>query len=253
MKASSNLIQRCLDLLVFAKKKSRIWRIMMVCNYALKITNKVNRNVLQKFEKVISPDRRERIKKYHFEKDKIRSIMAEVLLRYSLKKDFGIVGEQVQFAANDFGKPRLKNFEQIHFNLAHSGDWVVCGISDEPIGIDVEIMKSHNLEIAKAFFTSQEYHDIIKQPKDKQLNYFYQFWTLKESYVKAEGKGLSIPLNSFSFCILPNRIQLYEDNQLSKKYSFQIFHLDDTHIAAACTQRLTEEPISIVSLENIDL
>ena len=154
---------------------------------------------------------------------------------------------------NRFGKPMLKNFEAIHFNLAHSGDWVVCGVSDDPIGIDVEIIKFIDLGIAKSFFTSQEYNDILNQPKEKQIKYFYKFWTLKESYVKAEGKGLSIPLDSFSFCILPHSILMYEGNQLSKKYCFQVFNLDDIHTVAVCSKNSSEEAISIVSIENIDI
>jgi 4'-phosphopantetheinyl transferase len=219
---------------------------MMICKYAIKITKTVDIGVLQQLEKIISTERRGKIKKYHFEEDKKRSIMAEVLLRHSLKKDFGIT-------KNSYGKPMLKNFEQIHFNLAHSGDWVVCGVSDVPIGIDVEIIKSNDLDVAKAFFTSSEYKDILNQPKEQQIKYFYKIWTLKESYVKAEGKGLSIPLNSFRFCILPHAIQMYEGNQMSKKYCFQVFNLDDFHVVAVCSKKLSEEAISIVSIENIDI
>lgn len=226
---------------------------IMIYTYAMKITKNIDIGVFQQLEKRISTERREKIKKYHFEEDKKRSIMAEVLLRHSLKKDFGITREKVQFTKNSFGKPMLKNFEQIHFNLAHSGDWVVCGVSDVPIGIDVEIIKSNDLGVAKAFFTSSEYKDILNQPKEKQIKYFYKLWTLKESYVKAEGKGLYIPLNSFSFCILPHAIQMYEGDQLSKKYYFQVFNLDDFHISTVCSKKLSEEAISIVSIENIDI
>lgn len=225
----------------------------MIYTYAMNIKNKIDIEAFQQLEKIISNDRREKIKKYHFEEDKKRSIIAELLLRHSLKKDFGITREQVQFTKNSFGKPMLKNFEQIYFNLAHSGDWVVCGVSDVPIGIDVEIIKSIDLEIAKTFFSSDEYKDIIKQPKEEQITYFYELWTLKESYVKAEGKGLSIPLNSFSFFILPEAIQMYQGNQLSKKYSFHLFNLDNFHIVAVCSKKLSEEAISIVSIEDINV
>ncbi len=206
----------------------------MIGTYAMKISKNIDIGVFQQLETIISTERREKTKKYHFEEDKKRSIMAEVLLRHSLKKNFGITRENVQFTQNRFGKPMLKNLEQVHFNLAHSGDWVVCGVSDNPIGIDVEIIKSIDLGVAKSFFASNEYNDILNQPKEKQLMYFYKFWTLKESYVKAEGKGLSIPLDSFSFCILPHSIQMYEGNQLSKKYCFQLFNLDDIHTVAVC-------------------
>jgi 4'-phosphopantetheinyl transferase len=226
---------------------------MMIRTYAMKITKNIDIGILQQLETIISTERWEKTKKYHFEEDKKRSIMAEVILRHALKKNFGITRENVQFTTNRFGKPMLKNFEHIHFNLAHSGDWVVCGVSNDPIGIDVEIIKCIDLDIAKSFFTSNEYNVILNQPKDKQIKYFYKFWTLKESYVKAEGKGLSIPLDSFSFCILPHSIHLFEGNQLSNKYCFRVFNLDDIHTVAVCSKKLSEEAISIVSIENIDI
>lgn len=223
----------------------------MIFTYAIKLSEIADIGVFQQLETMISSERREKIKKYHFEEDKKRSILAEVLLKHSLKKDYGINSKHIQFATNRFGKPMLKNFEKIHFNLSHSGDWVVCGVSDEPIGIDVEIIKSIDLDIAKSFFTNNEYMDILNLANEKQLEYFYKLWTVKESYVKAEGKGLSIPLNSFSFRILPDTIQLYEGNQLSKKYCFQIFNLDDFHIVATCSKKLSNKTFSIVSIEDL--
>src|SRR6476659_128188 len=97
---------------------------MMTRTYAMKIKN-IDIGILQHLEAIISTERWEKTKKYHFEEDKKRSIMAEVILRHALKKNFGITCENVQFTTNRFGKPMLKNFEHIHFNLAHSGDWVV--------------------------------------------------------------------------------------------------------------------------------
>lgn len=226
----------------------------MVYIYAMKVPEKIDIDVFQKLEKMISAERREKIKKYYFNQDKKRSLIAELLLRYSLKIRFDISQSEIQFIKNSFGKPMIKNSEQIHFNLSHSGDWVVCGVNyDYTVGIDVEIIKENNLDIAKTFFTNQEYNYILKQPKKKMNEYFYKIWTLKESYVKAEGKGLNIPLNSFSFHILPREIQMYEGNKLSKKYCFQMFYLDDFHIVSVCSKNISKEPISIISIDDLKL
>lgn len=226
---------------------------MMIYKYAIKITEKAYQDIFQQFELRISAERKEKVSKFHFDEDKKRSILAEVLLRHSLKRDFGMTNDHIHFTINEYGKPSLQNFDHIHFNLAHSGDWVVCAVSDTPIGIDIEQVAMIEMDIAKAYFTSSEYQDILSQPKDKQIQYFYKLWTLKESYVKAEGKGLTIPLDSFSFCIQPETIQLFESNQLSQKYSFQLFGLDDFHIVALCSKQLSEAPISIVTLNHIDI
>jgi 4'-phosphopantetheinyl transferase len=62
----------------------------------------------------------------------------------------------------------------------------------------VEQIKPIDFAIAKRFFSSTEYDDLMEKEEHERLNYFYDLWTLKESYIKARGKGLSIPLDSFS-------------------------------------------------------
>jgi len=226
----------------------------MVSVYALKVPEKIDIDVFQKFEKIISVERREKIKKYYFYQYKKRSLIAEILLRYCLKIRFDISKSEVQFIKNNFGKPMLKNFKKIHFNLSHSGDWVVCGINyDYPIGVDVERIKDNNLQIAETFFTPEEYDYILNQPLKEMNKNFYKIWTLKESYVKAEGKGLNIPLHTFSFDILPKEIQMYEGSNLSKKYCFQIFYLDDLHVVSVCSKNIYNGPISIISIDDINL
>lgn len=225
----------------------------MLYIYAIKVPEKIDIEIFQKFEKIISDERKEKIKKYYFDQDKKRSLMAELLLRYLLKIRFDICQSEIQFIKNSFGKPMLKNLEQIHFNLSHSGEWVVCGVNyNYEVGIDVEKIKENNLDIAKTFFTNEEYNYILKQPKKKN-ECFYKIWTLKESYVKAEGKGLNIPLNSFSFRISPEEIQMYEKNKLSKKYCFQMFYLDDFHIVSVCSKNISKEQISIISIDDLKL
>lgn len=226
----------------------------MVSVYAMKVPEKIDIDVFQKFEKIISVERREKIKKYYFYQDKKRSLIAEILLRYCLQIRFGISKSKIQFIENNFGKPMLKNFNNIHFNLSHSGDWVVCAINySYPIGVDVEIIKDNNLQIAETFFTNEEYNYILNQPPEEINRFFYKIWTLKESYVKAEGKGLIIPLQTFSFHILPKEIQMYEGNNLSKKYCFNIFYLDDLHVVSVCSKNIYNGPISIISIDDINL
>ncbi|WP_160165675.1 4'-phosphopantetheinyl transferase family protein [Clostridium botulinum] len=220
----------------------------------MKVSEKIDKDVFQKYEKIISVERREKIKKYYFDKDKKHSLIAEILLRYSLKTRFNISKSEIQFIKNSFGKPLLKNFEKIHFNLSHSGDWAVCGVNyGYPIGVDVEQIKEINLQIAESFFTTEECDYILNKPQKEAIETFYNIWTLKESYVKAEGKGLNIPLNSFSFHISSKKIQLYEENKLSKKYYFQIFYLDDFHVVSICSKNIYNEKISIISIDDINL
>nr|WP_244491575.1 4'-phosphopantetheinyl transferase superfamily protein [Paenibacillus jamilae] len=91
------------------------------------------------------------------------------------------------------------NAPAFHFNVSHSGKWVVCAIDDHPLGIDIEQLRPIDFEVGRVCFSDTEYDALMHQDAESRLSYFYDLWTLKESFVKAEGQGLTLPLKSFSF------------------------------------------------------
>ena len=109
----------------------------------------------------------------------------------------GLQNKTLLFLTNQYEKPYLANISDIHFNISHSGNFVVCALSDKTVGIDIEQVKPVELKIAKRFFSAGEYEFIAAKADNKTLA-FYKIWTMKESYVKWEGKGLSMPLKSFN-------------------------------------------------------
>ncbi len=150
--------------------------------------------------KYISYERRIRILKYINEVDKKRSLMSELLIRKAASDKLCIPAKKIRISYNPYGKPYIDNERYFKFNVSHSDAYVVIAISKFKIGIDIEKNKIIDFAIAKRFFTKKEYQYINSfiAEADK-INAFYMLWTLKESYVKALGKGLSIPLNSFEF------------------------------------------------------
>lgn len=95
-----------------------------------------------------------------------------------------------------------------NFNISHSGDLVVCAASRScNVGIDVEQMRSISPNDFKEHITDNEWNTIISHSDPQQA--FYKYWTEKESVIKADGKGLSIPLKSFEIlngkAIIENR------------------------------------------------
>lgn len=157
--------------------------------------------------RMVSDSRREKIDRMVFRKDKQLSLGAGLLLMECLRRH-GIESYQLGYGAH--GKPYLKAYRNqdgcwhtenpICFNLSHSGERVMCAVSDQEVGCDVERVKDVEFSVARRFFTSQEYEQLASlcsYQEKKQM--FFRIWTKKESYMKATGRGIS--LSPESFCI----------------------------------------------------
>ena len=144
---------------------------------------------------LVSPEKQERIRRFHFFCDKRNCLLGDILSRIEICRFTGLRNNQLQFTTNEYGKPLLINNPQIHFNISHTGHYIVCAVSDKPVGIDIELIKTIDMVIAERFFMPDETAFIMDGEQEKR---FYEIWTRKESHIKWEGKGLHKPLNSFS-------------------------------------------------------
>ncbi len=133
----------------------------------------------------VSDYRYQKALSYKNEADRLLSIGAELLLADYL-------GRIPNYKIDEFGKPYG---ECVEFNFSHSGNVAVCAVSDRPVGADIEKIRDVNLQIAKKKFCANEYETIIKS--ENPQNAFFEYWVKKESYVKALGKGMRIPFDSF--------------------------------------------------------
>lgn len=142
-------------------------------------------------------ERREKINRCKMTADKRRSLGAGALLEYA-RKHFGINGK-TELAYTELDKPYFPDLPNVHFNLSHSGDMVMCIIATNEVGCDIEqISEKANMEIARRFFFCDEYLALQNtKSREEQLDVFFSLWTLKESFIKCVGAGLSLPLDSF--------------------------------------------------------
>jgi 4'-phosphopantetheinyl transferase len=173
---------------------------------------------------LVSPEKRERIKKFHFFRDARNCLLGDVLARVELCKATEFVNNQLDFSVNKYGKPYLINSPYTHFNISHAGNYIACAVADEPVGIDIELIKPVDLKIAERFFTSDETAYI---KAGEQMLRFYEVWTKKESRIKWEGVGLHKSLTSFSV--------LAADGQ-SKVIYHEIFK-NDNAICHVCSRK----------------
>lgn len=170
---------------------------------------------------LVSDGKAARLARFHRFEDSQRSLLGDVLARYAISLKSGIQNNGLIFETNEYGKPLLKGSRAVHFNISHSGNWVVCALDDAPVGIDVEETGSIDLKIAEKFFSKDEYASLTSVPVGMQEDCFYKIWTLKESYIKAQGRGLSIPLDSFSISETSKGLQAITENGVCSYKFFQ--------------------------------
>ena len=139
---------------------------------------------------------RRRIKKYRRWEDAHCGLFGKLLLIEGLKK-YGIDEKKLKdMLYTSYSRPYLR--EVVDFNISHSGNGVVCALSEDcTVGIDIEEIKPLDIEDFRRQFTNREL-TLMREAEDK-YHEFYLWWTKKEAIIKADGKGLNIPLKAIDF------------------------------------------------------
>lgn len=166
----------------------------------------------EKWYEYMSQKRTEKVLKLKKANKKSQSIAAELLLNYVVNGD---VKKSVHWDTYKNGKLYLIQNKDLYVNLSHSGEYAVCAVHNKDVGIDIQHIRECDINLAKRFFSIEEY-EYINDCENKN-NAFYEIWTKKESFVKAIGTGLTIPLNSFS--TLADIIQYGGKTYCFKEYS----------------------------------
>ncbi|EPY14016.1 4'-phosphopantetheinyl transferase family protein [Paenibacillus alvei] len=214
----------------------------MIDVYAVHINEEHTKALTFRLLKYVSQERRNKFSNSRHWLNAHRSILGEILVRVAVCNKLGISNHALIFGKNEYQKPLLLQPADYHFNITHSGEWVVCALSPDPVGIDVERIKRMNLDFDESIFSKKEYEALLECNEEERLEYFFKLWTLKESYVKAIGKGLHIPLNSFSFTIDEEHSVLFEADEGPSSVHFRQWSLDQAHIIATCSLSETDHP-----------
>ena len=179
--------------------------------------------------------------------EKRLSLGVSVLLDHGLKK-YGLCEKNMRYVKKENGKPYFENAPEIHFSISHSGNCAAVAFSDREVGIDVEKIKELIREIAIRFFSEKENIYIsMQRTAEKQKEAFYRIWTLKESLVKATGKGFSISPSDLCFDLSGNEIKL--DNKVYADYHFGEIQQVNGYAFAYCSREIDPD----VSFETVEL
>jgi 4'-phosphopantetheinyl transferase len=164
---------------------------------------------IQNLRRTLSREEEMRASKLYFEKDRNAFIIAHGALRTILSRYLDIEPDQLRFCHNPYGKPTLdfpSNEFQLNFNLSHSHELALYAFTySRQIGIDIEYMRPdvEYEELAQHSFSQYENALFLSLPYTVRQQAFFNCWTRKEAYIKAKGKGLSIPLNIFDVSFRP--------------------------------------------------
>jgi len=155
--------------------------------------NKLDDDIPESMKSMLSDERLEKIHKLRSPLNKKVSVVAYLLLRLALLEGY-CINEAVEFEYAKKGKPLLKKYPHIHFNISHSKNTAACVVSDVEVGVDVQNIAPVADAVAKRVLTSDEYNSFKSSPVPDE--YFCEVWTIKESFLKKTGRGLTTKLGN---------------------------------------------------------
>jgi 4'-phosphopantetheinyl transferase len=173
-----------------------------------------------------------RMEKFHFPEHRHLYLVSHLLLRRTLSRYSELHPNTWRFINNDHGKPRLDpDAGSIGADVEHAGRSVRAA------------------ELSRRFFSPQETAALEKLPHGRLQEQFFLYWTLKEAYIKALGRGLSHPLDSFSFRLTgdsPHRIRFSaEEPQDPEKWRFALIAPRPQSVAAMCVASAKDKAIEL--------
>lgn len=162
--------------------------------------------LLARYADLMTSEETEKQQRYMFENDRHCALVTRAFVRDLLSAYTTTEPADWRMAIGPRGKPELLNPPlPLRFNLSHTRDMIICAVTlEDDIGCDVEAVgrASDVLAIANHYFSASELKELFSLPEAEQRSRFFDYWTLKESYIKACGLGLfAIPLADFSFHI----------------------------------------------------
>jgi 4'-phosphopantetheinyl transferase len=181
---------------VLGSEEVHVWRL----------TLRQPQECLERLNRTLAPDERDRAERFYFDRHRERFVAARGLLRVILGLYLCRQPESVHFRYGTYGKPALAVCDPLHFNLSHSGDAALLGVTRvRELGVDLEQVRPRPYleDIARRFFAPAEVAALAALASEDRELAFFNCWTRKEAFIKAGGEGLSRPLDQFTVSLRP--------------------------------------------------
>jgi 4'-phosphopantetheinyl transferase len=201
----------------------------------------------QRYWDVLADEERARAVRFRFAKHRHTFVVAHALLRSCLSSYADVAPAQWSFAANPHGRPHLAGpagMPELRFNLSHTSGLVACAVARErDVGCDVEDLGRSTaiLELAERYFAAAELAELRRLPAERQRTRFFEYWTLKEAYLKARGVGLRLALDGFAFDVSgPGQIGVTFSDAVpddAQRWQFELQRPTLRHVLALAIKR----------------
>lgn len=210
--------------------------------------------LLSAYHTLLNAEERERHSRFRFEKHRQQFLVSHALVRVTLSRYAPVPPASWRFSTNAYGRPEIsgEGLPRLRFNLSHTDGMAVCAVAlDMEVGADVEHSgrPGQTVELADSFFASSEVKALRALPPERQRERFFDYWTLKESYIKARGAGLSLPLDQFAFHLEPGKPpRISFDARLAddpESWQFVQIRLSAEHPAAVAVRRTRGLPFTV--------
>ncbi len=203
----------------------------MINIFFTSFTNPLEQSLFSAYLSVLSPELKEKNSRYVRWQNRHSHLFGKLLLMEALKT-YGIEKDIWNYVeCNSYHRPYL-TLKEYDFNISHSGNYVTCAIGKNiRLGIDIEENKKVNFEHFQMVMTPSQW-DIINNA-NYPLKEFYKYWTIKESVIKADGRGFTIPLDELE--VKNNTVQCDD-----KSWFVQELEINSDYSAALATNQLSE-------------
>lgn len=210
-------------------------------------------HLLSEYRALLNPAEKEQQSRFYFSRDRLRYLVTRALVRTVLSRYLPIHPRDWMFSTNAYGCPEIANAEAkeecISFSISHTHSLIVLGVTrHRALGVDVENVEAREalLDIADRFFAPQEVAALNAVPAQQQQYRFFEYWTFKESYIKARRMGLSLPLDKFSFHYSHDQsVEIAIDPELADdatRWQFWQFRPRSEYLVAICAERVGDKP-----------
>ena len=203
--------------------------------------------LFEDYSALLTEDEHLKASRFYFEEHRSQYLVARALVRTVLSGYSGIDPRAWRFSTNSYGRPYIDAPDAqlpLSFNVTHTDGLIVCAcVRGGCVGVDAEHLRLDNvpLDIADRYFSAVELAELRALTMEACAQKFFYYWTLKESYIKAIGKGLSTPLDQFSFSLhCPGRIHLsFHDGCGDDPLNWRcwLIRLAEGHVVGICAAR----------------